>query len=115
MSTSPAPLLPRTDKGLYVSYALVLAACSAPLTTARQESTMDHVESCLRHGPTVQLARVNPDGSLTLTGQATDLTRVKRCLTERYGYRWASELPKRREPRPARDLVVDRSAASSRQ
>lgn len=66
----------------------LLAACAAQPLTPLQEKAYSAIEDCRRGWWSVRAVLVTPEGGLQIEGRADEVFKVKRCLEERYGYRF---------------------------
>ena len=67
-----------------------VAGC-APSMTPLQEKAWDAFKDCQQLAPTAQLTELTPDGRFGfMTRESTEFTTMKRCLEERYGYRFSN-------------------------
>lgn len=69
--------------------ALSLAGCAPPMTPLQQRA-YDAFRDCQRDNPTARLTQLTPDGKLGYTAAPVEYQRVRQCLGERYGYRFAN-------------------------
>lgn len=69
--------------------ALMFAGCATLKSTPAQERTEAHVQECKNAvGSSDLQIIVGRDGGFRMTGAESTIWPFKRCLTERFGYRW---------------------------
>jgi hypothetical protein len=69
--------------------ALTLPACAEQMTPL-QHRLYDAFRDCQRDNPTARLTQLTPDGRLGYTAAPVEHRRMRQCLEERYGYRFAN-------------------------
>lgn len=74
---------------LIAAVALTLSACAETLTPLQQRA-FDAFRDCQRDNPSARITQLTPDGRLAYTASPPEYLRVRQCLQERHGYRFAS-------------------------
>lgn len=70
-----------------VFLAVGLTGCASSLTPL-QERALDAFRDCQKLAPTAVLTQATPEGGLGFESREGDYQIMKRCLEERYGYRF---------------------------
>jgi hypothetical protein len=68
--------------------ALTVGACASQMSPLQQRA-YDAFRDCQRDNPTARLIQLTPEGKLGYTAEPVEYQRMRQCLGERYGYRFA--------------------------